>query len=181
VGLEQPTLRFQERTTRQRRPRPRLCLRKGCGRRYSPGRWNQRYCQDRECLRAVRQWQAARRQKRCRANPQGRERHRRAERARRQAIKAKGRKPSNRARGHAGRHFPGTLCGRCGCFEMPRESVRTPAHYCNADCRAAVRRVRDRERKWLSRATLAGRIKRGYEYAAALHRRARQPDGPSSA
>ena len=45
-----------------RRPRPRICLRKGCGRKYQPRRWNQRYCQDPECLREVRRWQAARRQ-----------------------------------------------------------------------------------------------------------------------
>ena len=47
---------------RVRRPRPRICLRKGCGRKYQPRCWHQRYCQDPECLRQVRRWQAARRQ-----------------------------------------------------------------------------------------------------------------------
>ena len=40
----------------------RVCLRKGCGRKYQPRRWNQHYCQDPECLRLVMRWQAARRQ-----------------------------------------------------------------------------------------------------------------------
>ena len=50
------------RLPRARQPRPRTCFRKGCGRRYQPRRWNQRYCQDLECLRQVRRWQDARRQ-----------------------------------------------------------------------------------------------------------------------
>ena len=47
---------------RGRRPRLRICLRKRCGRRYQPQCWNQRYCQEPECHRQVRRWQAARRQ-----------------------------------------------------------------------------------------------------------------------
>ena len=35
----------------------RSCLRKGCGRRFQARRYNQRYCQDPECLREVRRWQ----------------------------------------------------------------------------------------------------------------------------
>ena len=45
------------RLPRARRPRPRICLRKGCGRRYQPRCSSQRYCQDSECLRQVRRWQ----------------------------------------------------------------------------------------------------------------------------
>jgi hypothetical protein len=180
MGLEQPTRKPPWRTTKRRRPRPRLCLRKGCGRRYMPRRWNQRYCQDPECLRLVRRWQSARRQRRRRASPQGRQYHRQAERARRQEAKLNHHKalerPDKRARGHAGRIFSGTLCSRPGCHEPPRTSLRTPASYCSTACQAAVRRVRDRERKWLSRATLAGRIKRGYEYAAARRGRGHDPE-----
>jgi len=177
MGLEQPKRKSQSRTTKRRRPRARVCLRKGCGQRYVPRRWNQRYCQDPECLRLLRRWQSARRQRRRRASPQARQYHRQAERARRREAKLNGHKalgrPDNRARGHAGRVFSSTLCSRPGCHEPPRASLRTPAHYCSAACRAAVRRVYDRERKWLSRATLAGRIKRGYEYAAARRVRGR--------
>jgi len=176
MGLEQPTRKRQSRTTRspttrRRRPRPRVCLRKGCGRWYMPRRWNQRYCQDPECLRLVRCWQSARRQRRRRRSREVRKQHRESERARRQQAKLNNHKAlersGSRARGHAGRAFSGTLCSRPGCHEPPRKSLRTPACYCSEACRTAVRRVRDRERKWLSRATLAGRIKRSYEYAAA--------------
>lgn len=180
MGLDQPTCKPPSRTTKRRRPRPRVCLRKGCGRRYMPRRWNQRYCQDPECLRLVRRWQSVRRQRRRRASPQARQRHRQAERARRQEAKLNDHKslgrPDDRARGHAGRIFSGILCSRPGCHAPPRASLRTPACYCSAACRAAVRRVRDRERKWLSRATLAGRIKRGYEYAAARQVRGHGPE-----
>lgn len=88
MGGEQPTRRSPPRTTRRHRPRTRVCLRKGCGRRYTPRRWNQRYCQDPECLREVRRWQSRQRQRRRRASPQGRQQHRQAERARRPKIKA---------------------------------------------------------------------------------------------
>ena len=65
---------------RCRRPRPRLCLRKGCGRKYQPRRPNQRYCQDPECLRLVRRWQAARRQARRRQDDAAKIQHAQAQR-----------------------------------------------------------------------------------------------------
>jgi hypothetical protein len=73
---------------RRRRPRPRTCFRKGCGRKYQPRRWNQRYCQEPECQRQRRRWQAARRQARHRQSPEAKVRHAQAERARRQRTKA---------------------------------------------------------------------------------------------
>ena len=180
MGLPQPTRRYPPRTTKRRRPRPRVCLRKGCGRRYTPRRWNQRYCQDPECLREVRRWQARQRQRRRRASPQGRQQHRHAERARRREAKERGQTPAkrspDRARGHAGEKSSDIFCGRPGCYEAPRASLRTPACYCSAVCRTAVRRVRDRERKWLSRRTFAGRMKRRSEYEAARRQRAVWPD-----
>jgi len=75
-------------SARGRRPRPRICLRKGCGRQYQPRRWNQRYCQDPECLRQVRQWQAARRQAKHRHSDEAKARHAQAEKARRQRAKS---------------------------------------------------------------------------------------------
>ncbi len=48
----------------------RTCLRKGCGRRYRARQWNQRYCQDPECLRLVHRWQATKRQRQRRATPE---------------------------------------------------------------------------------------------------------------
>ena len=55
-------------------------MRKGCGREYQPRRWNQRYCQEPECLRQVRQWQAARRQAKHRQAAEAKARHAQAER-----------------------------------------------------------------------------------------------------
>ncbi len=125
-------------------------------------------------MREVRRWQAKQRQRRRRASPQGRQRHRQAERARRREAKKRGQTPavrsSNRARGHAGEKSSEAFCGRTGCYEPPRASLRTPACYCGTACRTAVRRVRDRERKWLNRATFAGQVKRHNEYEAARRR-----------
>lgn len=175
MGCEQPTRRSPQRTSNRRRPRARVCFRKGCGRRYTPRRWNQRYCQDPECMLEVRRWQARQRQRRRRASPQGRQQHRQAELARRLEAKARGqtlaKQSTESARGHAGENCSDIFCGRTGCYEPPRASLRTPACYCTAACRTAVRRVRDRERKWLSRTTLVGRIKRRSEYEAARQRR----------
>src|SRR6266487_3865283 len=69
-------------------PLPRICLRKGCGRKYLPRRWNQRYCQDPECLREVRRWQAARRQAKRRQDIPVKAQHAQAEKERRQRAKA---------------------------------------------------------------------------------------------
>lgn len=63
------------------------------------------------------------------------------------------------------------LCDRPGCHELPVISLRNPARYCCPECRQAVHNVLDRERKWRSRGTLAGRKKRAYEYQAARQRR----------
>jgi len=181
VGRKQPTRKSPRCTTTRRQPRSRLCLRKGCDRMYTPRRWNQRYCQDHQCLREVRRWQSRQRQRRRRASPQGRQRHRQAERARRREAKIRGQRAAKRstdgARGHAGERSSHIFCGRTGCYAPPQASLRTPACYCSTACRTAVRRVHDRERKWLSRTTFAGRMKRHYEYEAALRRRLGQSDG----
>ncbi len=86
-----------------------MCLRKGCGRKYQPGRWNQRYCQDPECLRQVRRWQAARRQARRRLGEAAKAEHAEAERARRERAKSLTQPPKTpdvaAARGHAAEFF----------------------------------------------------------------------------
>ena len=76
------------RSARGCRPRARVCLRKGCGCKYQPRRWNQRYCQAAECLREVRRWQAARRQTERRADAAAKARHAEAERARRDQVRS---------------------------------------------------------------------------------------------
>lgn len=92
-----------------RKPRPRICLRKGCGRKYQPRRWNQRYCQEPECRREVRRWQAARRQAKRRQSAAVKAQHAQAERARRQRVKSVAQVDQNpdvaAARGHAAEVF----------------------------------------------------------------------------
>ncbi len=94
---------------RARRPRARICLNKGCGRKYHPRCWNQRYCQDPECLREVRRWLAARRQAQRREVAGAKAEHAQAERARRQRAKSTPQVAQSPeltpARGHAAESF----------------------------------------------------------------------------
>jgi hypothetical protein len=156
----------------------RTCLRKGCRRRYRARQWNQRYCGDSACGKLVRRWQATKRQRERRASPEGREKHAEAERVRRQRSPACSRPPADEAISSAPASpdgawsrsetpLPATLCSRPGCYEPPRHSCRSPSSYCGDACREAMRRVRDRERKYLARKTKAGRLKRRLEYSAA--------------
>jgi hypothetical protein len=163
---------------RARRPRLRLCLRKGCGRKYQPVRWNQRYCQEPECRRRVRRWQAARRQAKHRQDEFAKARHAEAQHVRRQRIKSASQGGQNpevtSARGHAPEVSCSLLCDRPGCYELPVTSIRNPARYCCPACRQAVRNIQDRERKWRFRGTLEGRTRRAYEYQAARQQRLRR-------
>jgi hypothetical protein len=160
-----------------------LCLRKGCGRRYTPRRWNQRYCGDAECRRLVRRWQAARRQAKRRLDKEAKAKHAEAQRARRRRAAFSPQPPKKpkvaSARGHAAkRFFPIPICGRPGCHEALLKSGR---HFCCHACRQALRRVEDRERKWLFRGTFQGRRARAKEYAAARARRSGQPHATAGA
>lgn len=154
----------------------RICLRKGCGRIFQPRRWNQRYCQDPECLRLVHRWQAAKRQQHRRSHLEVRQeraataRQRRRDEACRveppapQALTAGG--PKTDTAWSRSKRNSAPFCDRPGCYEAPRPSCRCEARYCGDECSRSVRRVRDRERKWLSRKTAAGRFKRQLEYQA---------------
>lgn len=108
MGTLQVTHRHS-RLPRARRPRPRICLRKGCGCKYQPRRWNQRYCQHAECLRQVRRWQAARRQAKRRRDARVKTQHAQAEKERRRRAKVAPKAMENPevapARGHAAENF----------------------------------------------------------------------------
>ena len=114
------------RRSRTRRPRVRTCLRKGCGCRYQPRCWNQRYCQDTECQRQVRRWQAAQRQARRRRDATVQAEHAQAERVRRQRIKDSPEPPDKpdvaAERGHAAKVF---LRRRCATV---RDAMNGPKH-----------------------------------------------------
>lgn len=171
MGQDHGTLNQGGSTRSDRRLRPRVCLRKGCAQTYQPLRWNQRYCQDPDCLCEVRRWQAARRQRAHRRSPRNRQRHASAEAARRQqrrkTSKTTGQDRNSRLQETTSRAWSRSknnsqdLCCRPGCYEAPRPSHRVPSRYCGDDCRQAIRRVRDRERKWLSRNRVAACHKRG--------------------
>jgi hypothetical protein len=94
---------------RARRPRERTCLNKKCGSKYHSRRWNQRYCQDPECLREVRRWLAAQRQAKRREDADAKAEHAQAERARRQRAKSTPQVAESPeltpARGHAAETF----------------------------------------------------------------------------
>ena len=168
-------------SARGRRLGRRTCLRKGCGRRFQARRQNQRYCQDPECRKELRRWQAAKRQQKRRAEAEGRRQHAEAERQRRKRkadeAKAAEKGPAvaaaagTAARGHAAEKHPAVFCDRPGCYEAVRESPGAPASYCGDACRTAMNRAEDRQRKWLLRKRPAGRIKRQLEYQAARAKR----------
>lgn len=185
-----------------RRSPSRTCLRKGCGQVFQPGRWNQRYCRDPHCLQEVRRWQAAKRQRVFRQSAENRKRHAQAEARRRRdkkeaaaAAERSTRNPSQEVeqepssestRGGAwsrSNKIPEDFCDRPGCYEPLPADSRAPARYCGGDCRQAMRRVRDRERKWLIRHGDASTTRRRDNASAAytndpLHERMR--DNPLS-
>jgi len=157
MGLLQHRLRFR---TAARPLRPRICLRKECGSRYHPTQWNQRYCQQPDCLRQVRRWQAAKRQRDHRRLPANRKRHAEAEAQRRRDRAARQARQDPVAVEETvhqdgawsrSKTIPAEFCDRPGCYEPLPGDSRAPTRYCGADCRQAVRRVVDRERKWLTR------------------------------
>jgi hypothetical protein len=185
VGCRHVNPKYRRRAS-PRRPRQRICLRKGCGHKYQPRRWNQRYCQDPECRRLVRRWQAARRQTRRRQDDAAKTQHAEAQRARRQRAPSSPQAPQNPevapARGHAAKILlPTPVCDRPGCYEPPHQPVHQRACFCSRACRQAVRRVLDRERKWRLRGTFQGRRARAREYAAARAWRSGQQHDTASA
>jgi hypothetical protein len=164
--------------TSPRRPRARICLRKGCGQKYEPRRWNQLYCQDAECLRQMRRWQAARRQARRRLDAAAKAKDAAAQRARRERGESSQTPNPTEvavARCHAAKILlPSVWCDRPGCYEPPLKSAGKPACFCGPACRQAVHRVLDRERKWRLRGTFQGRQGRKQEYAAARERQSKE-------
>lgn len=143
----------------------RTCGGGDCGQPFERRSPNQRYCES--CRRAVSRQQGKRRKQRQRAE----------EKARRSAsagVEAKEPSPrgvvaasvdpaeASEASGHASVEGPSRprICDRPGCYEAPLEQAGQRASYCGPSCARAVRRVLDRERKWRSRGTRVGRLKR---------------------
>ncbi len=176
LGHDQHTL-SETSSTSSPRLGGRVCLRKGCGDVFPPRRWNQRYCGAPECRRELQRWQAAKRQQKRRSRPEVRQQHAAAERqrrARRRAAVEPSQPPKGRGRDGAwsrSKKISRPFCDRPGCYEPRRPAVRSPVRYCGDDCGQDVRRVLDRERKWLRRNRPAGRLQRRWEYETRRRRR----------
>ena len=69
------------------------------------------------------------------------------------------------------KRIPSPFCNRPRCYQAVRDCTRRQARYCSDECRQAMKRVHDRERKWKVRNTEAGRYKRSLEYQAAREAR----------
>jgi hypothetical protein len=143
---------------------PRTCHRAGCGRKFLPRSWNQRYCQEPECLRKLRRWDATKRQRRRRQEVEKRKQHAEAERQRRHRRRDVQRAsqgghpppppasqaPTRRAWSRSEK-IPHDFCDRPGCYEPLPGPRRGPTQYCGRGCARAQRRVNDRERKFKQR------------------------------
>jgi hypothetical protein len=124
VGATQPTPKTRANASR-RKPRLRVCHRRGCGRRYQPKRWNQRYCQEAECQKLIRRWQAARRQAKRRQDEKVKTQRAAAERARRERANSSpqtaGQGEVAAARGHAAEFFFRYPCAAAPAAMNPRK------------------------------------------------------------
>jgi len=144
---------------------PRACHRAGCGRPFLPRSWNQCYCQEPECLRELRCWQATKRQRRRREEAENQKQHAEAERQRRRRRREmqearQGENasplpaclaPTRRAWSRSPKKIPHDFCDRPGCYEPLPGPRRGPTQYCGKNCAQAQRRVNDRERKFQQR------------------------------
>lgn len=167
MGQQQHTSSHDSSPARGRFP-ARTCHRRHCGRVFQPRQWNQRYCREPDCLRELHRWQAAKRQRHRRSHETVRQQHADAERQRRSRKREQRRAretaeetpvaspsaridaPDPRAWSRSKR-LPQDFCDRPGCYDRVRPSCRTRARYCGDECRRAVRRVADRERKFKNR------------------------------
>jgi hypothetical protein len=141
---------------RQFKPRTRLCLLKGCERPFCPAYPGSRYCST-ECRKCARCWVQARARERYRQSPRGKERRQEQSQRYRCRCKERGkccddpRGCTEQSEGHPREDTDGFLCKRAGCFLRVRLTRRSPLQkYCSAQCCRAVRRVRERERRWRS-------------------------------
>ena len=137
---------------RARRPRQRKCLLKGCEQRFHPRNSRQRYCSPR-CREEARTWSRWRAQQRYRATATGQAETQRPK----PALPGTGPKPENRSarggcHGREGNHrqlFSGLVAtGQAATKPSPQQRRSPLQHFCSHACRQALKRVRQRERRW---------------------------------
>ena len=139
----------------------RCCLLKGCGCHFKPTCARRRYCSQ-ACQAAARRWHRWKAQRRYRSSEKGRA-ARREQSRRRRARQREQQRPSPNAAQTAANASPEktceghpchrlgkkSSCDRPGCYAGFDHSSRSPwQRFCSALCRAALRLVRLRERRW---------------------------------
>lgn len=165
MGLSENPTRPPEkqdvRGRRQRRPRMRRCLLKGCQQRYRPRQASQRFCGDR-CRKAARRWEQWKAQQRYRRTRSGREKRKAQSRSYRERMRSR-KPPEPEAVGTAARvitpeHFRGDCCDRPGCYGRYLRVRRSPLQrFCSPACRRALERVEQREGRWKQALVLSRR------------------------
>ena len=146
------------------RPRRRLCLLKGCEQPFAPTHPQARYCSA-ECHAAARRWRRWRASRTYRATDHGQARRREQSRQYRQRLRARQVEPEvgaprasenpqiePREGQRPALDFEESCCARPGCYEVFKLCSRSPLQRCCGWlCRQALRRVRQREARWLWR------------------------------
>jgi hypothetical protein len=139
-------------------PRPRECLLAGCGRHFTPRCARSCYCSE-ACRQAARAWSQRKAQERYRLSEKGRLarrgqcrrwRQRRRENQREKSEKCDGGSSPKCCEGHPQEpQGEKILCDRPGCYVRFVPSSRSPGRrFCCSLCRKALRRVREREKRW---------------------------------
>ncbi len=136
-------------------PRRRMCLLKGCERKFHPVHPLSRYCSD-SCRQAARRWSRRLANQRYRGSQPGKARRRAQCRRYRERVcqrnETTGRVCSG-SKGYQGQTVEETNpCHRPGCYVRFAHTPRSPHQkYCSARCRQALRRVLVREQRWRRR------------------------------
>ena len=133
--------------------RSRICLLKGCERRFDPPHPFSRYCSP-ECSAAARKWAQQKANRRYRATDVGKECRRKQSVRYRQRCRQR-READESSRDAGGEGYTKAIepkkirCHRPGCYEQFHPPARSPLKkFCSSSCRNALRRVLVRERRW---------------------------------
>ena len=147
----------RQRRQRLRWPRSRACLLKRCKKRFRPTDPMVRYCSE-ECREKARRWSQWKSRQRWRRSENGRKKRREQSVRRRERLRLTGRARSRPKVERVGHHkvrrrkFFGNTCDRPGCYERFERTRRSPLQrFCSHECRRALERVLERERRWRKR------------------------------
>ena len=144
--------------------RQRLCLLAGCERPFHPQHPLARYCSA-ACRQAARRWSSWRANQQYRASDQGQS-HRREQSRRWRTRAEKQHSPESVDQPpcegyHKAQAGEESCCLRPGCYRRFSRSTRSPLQsFCSFSCRQALRRVLQRESRWLRRSILPRAIAR---------------------